>query len=296
MNILPPRTVTLQDPRWIKKNIEVSVARLDEIHPQVSGNKYYKLRCYLDHFKNSGYRELVTFGGAYSNHLYAFAFTTHRFGIRARAFIRGEKPAHLSPTLGDCEKMGLELEFLSRSDYTEKKHSSINNLIVNDQFFIPEGGFGSDGANGAAQIYTDIHGENYTHILTACGTGTTIAGLLKKANEEQAIMGISVLKGCINLEADILFLHGKQIDPKLHLIHDYHFGGYAKFDFTLIDFINDWYRRFKIPSDIVYTGKLFYAVNDLIEKNYFHSGSKIMIIHSGGLQGNRSLTPGTLIF
>lgn len=296
MNILPPRIEKLIDPGWAAKNIEVSVARLDEIHPQVSGNKYYKLRGYLNEFQDSGCRELLTFGGAFSNHLHAFAFATHELGIKGKALIRGRKPARLSPTLENCINYGVELEFLPRSVYTEMKNSALSNLKTDQQFFIPEGGFGEKGAEGAEQIYTDINGEQYTHFVAACGTGTTVSGILHKIQEQQKILGISVLKGYHEMEANVLSLAGKQTDARLHINHDYSFGGYAKFNSDLINFINEWFRRFEVPSDIVYTGKLFYAVNDLIEKNHFPTGSKIMVIHSGGLQGNRSLPTGTLIF
>ncbi len=296
LNIQQPGITELNDPLFSKKRISVSVARLDEIHPQISGNKYYKLRCYLDQFSASGCSELFTFGGPYSNHLHAFAFASNLLGIKAGAYVRGEKPAMLSSTLQDCLSNGLKLIFLSRSTYNEKKEAAISSHVMSDQFLIPEGGFGKKGVEGARQIYKDIQGENYTHILAACGTGTMIAGLLEEAKSAQQIIGIPVLKGFFRLSADIFSLLGIENDVRLRIFHDYSFGGYARYDKDLLAFMNTWYNRFELPSDFIYTGKLFFAVNDMIENNYFPSGSRIMIIHSGGLQGNRSLPEGSLLF
>ena len=152
------------------------------------------------------------------------------------------------------------------------------------------------GAEGASFILQQADSTQYTHIIAAVGTGTTVAGLVKGSRENQQITGISVLKNNVSLKKEIDDLLPSQLRERFTLIHDYHFGGYAKYSTQLLKFMNTWFESTNIPSDFVYTGKLFYAVKDLIQKNHFPLHSKLLVIHSGGLQGNRSLPNGTLIF
>jgi len=183
------------------------------------------------------------------------------------------------------------LHFISREDYAEKKiPASLNN---SQYYFINEGGYGENGAKGAATISEQFNHENYTHICCAVGTGTMMAGLCNATS--QKITGISVMKNNLELEGSVRsLLHDKT--KAFDIIHDYHFGGYAKHKLALINFMNEFYRQTGIPSDFVYTGKLFYAIADLIQKGFFEKGSRLLLIHSGGLQGNISLGKGTLIF
>jgi 1-aminocyclopropane-1-carboxylate deaminase len=164
-------------------------------------------------------------------------------------------------------------------------------------YWIPEGGYGETGARGAATLLHTADTEKYTDIICAAGTGTMMAGLIKGMATHQTLTGISVLKKNSGLtEAVAGLLTETEQHKKWHVLHDYHFGGYAKHPQTLIDYMNDFWERQNIPTDIVYTGKLFFAVEDLLNRGYFPTGSKLLIIHSGGLQGNRSLPPGTLLF
>lgn len=277
---------------FLKFHTTVDVLRLDLIHPSISGNKWFKLKEYLKEAKELNKRSLLTFGGAFSNHIVATAAAANNSGFKSIGIIRGEKPAKLSDTLNDAVDFGMKLYFISREDY--KKKIIPSDVSLQDAYVINEGGYGKMGAEGAKEILNQVDLSNYDYILAAVGTGTTLAGLIEAANPVQNVIGISVMKNNFSLQQEVEnLLSGRR---EFHLFHDYHFGGYAKYNQELIDFMNEWHRATHIPSDFVYTGKLFFAINDLIRKNYFSPGSKLLVIHSGGLQGNRSLPKGTLIF
>ena len=188
--------------------------------------------------------------------------------------------------------MGMQLIFISREDYREK---ILSQEINEDVYIINEGGYGIKGAEGISTIAEHCELRNYTHICCAAGTGTMAAGLAMAAQPQTSIIAISVMKYNPEIERNIHALmtgYKKEIE----VIHDYHFGGYAKFNPELIHFMNEFYSLTAIPSDFVYTGKLFYAIHGLIATGYFPVGSRLLVIHSGGLQGNASLNKGTLIF
>ncbi len=276
-----------------KHNISLSVLRLDQIHPVISGNKWFKLRYYIDEAVTSGKKTIVTFGGAWSNHIIATAAACKMQGLSATGIIRGEEPPALSATLHAAKKLGMTFYFISRKDFAEKLIPP--GLNKNENYFINEGGFGETGARGAASITSLFKQEDYTHICCAVGTGTMMAGLINSGLPHQKFTGISVMKNNKTLNAAIRsLLHDR--NRSFDLLHEYHHGGYAKTTPELIRFMNDCYTRSGIPSDIVYTGKLFFAVDDLAGKNYFPPASRILLIHSGGLQGNASLPNNTLIF
>ncbi len=277
---------------FYKKEIEVAVLRLDKISPLVSGNKWFKLRYYLEETKAREKKGIITFGGAWSNHIIATAAICKMNGLKAIGIIRGEEPKRLSITLLNAKEMGMQLYFISREAYQNKEvPASINKdeyLIVN------EGGYGETGTKGASDIL-NYCSKPYTHYCCAVGTGTMMAGIINAISPGQQVTGISVMKNNIGLEIMIQTLvTNKEITWQLN--HDYHFGGYAKHQPGLLSFMNEFYNQTNIKSDFVYTGKLFYAMSNLIEKNYFPPGSKLLLIHSGGLQGNESLPDGTLIF
>jgi 1-aminocyclopropane-1-carboxylate deaminase len=281
-----------------KFHTTVDVLRLDLIHPVISGNKWFKLKEYIQEAKSHDKKILLSFGGAFSNHIVATAAAAKMNGLKSIGIIRGEKPAVLSHTLLEAMNFGMELHFVSREDYKKRIIPATAFTIngENDLYLINEGGYGTNGMKGAKNIVTQIDSSAYTHIIAAVGTGTTLAGLTEAANSNQKIIGISVFKNNFSLQEAIEKLVSKENQQKFTLVHDYHFGGYAKYSQGLTDFMNQWYRLTAIPSDFVYTGKLFFAVNDMIEKKYFPANSKLLVIHSGGLQGNQSLPKGTLIF
>jgi 1-aminocyclopropane-1-carboxylate deaminase len=276
-----------------EKKLSADVLRLDKIHPLISGNKFFKLRYYLEEATQTGKTTIATFGGAWSNHILATAAACQLHGFKSLAYIRGEEISTLSPTLSEAKKLGMKLIFLSRDEYQKKKRDCSDTNT--ESYIIHEGGFGVTGAAGAATILSHCKKEDYTHICCAAGTGTMTAGLLIGAGSTQQVISCSVLKNNTQLKADILSLTEKN-SGNLMLVEDYHFGGYAKYTDTLIAFMNMFYTHTNIPSDFVYTGKLFFGIHNLITHHFFPPGSKLLIIHSGGLQGNISLNKGTLIF
>lgn len=277
-----------------QKEVSLHVLRLDTIHPVISGNKWFKLKEYLKDAAAQGKGSIITFGGAFSNHIIATAAACRQKGFKAFGIIRGEQPAQPSHTLQAAKEAGMQLHFVSREAYRQK-HIPDELNYVKDAYIIAEGGYGAKGAEGASAILDLAEKKQYTHIAAAAGTGTMLAGLLRVAEHNQQVLGVSVLKGHTGLYNDV-----QQLLPQpkgfLNILHDYHFGGYAKKNEALLRFMNDWFLQTGIPSDFVYTGKLFYALNDLIEKDFFPAGAQVLAIHSGGLQGNESLPKGTLIF
>jgi|SRR6476620_1720006 len=279
-----------------KFHTTIDVLRLDEIHPVVSGNKWFKLKNYLQDALECNKKAILTFGGPYSNHIVATAAASQYYNLKSIGIIRGERPNHLSHSLQQALDCKMELYFISRSDYKAKMipGEALANFVPEDVYSIDEGGYGTLGMTGAMEIVQELNCNDYTHILAAAGTGTMLSGLIGAAHPGQSIIGIPVLKDdSLELKINTL-LPGKK--HNFQLIYDYHFGGYAKSSPELIQFMNNWYKQTGIPTDFVYTGKLFYAANDLLLKNFFPKESKILIIHSGGLQGNLSLPKGTLIF
>jgi 1-aminocyclopropane-1-carboxylate deaminase len=271
----------------------LSVVRLDKIHPLISGNKIFKLRLYLEEAIALGKTTIETFGGAWSNHIVATAGACRLAGLSCMGLIRGEEPAIWSATLKAAAELGMQLKFIPRDTYRTLKRTGQTGS--DNKYLVPEGGFGLKGALGAASILEKFNSESYTHICCAAGTGTMTAGIATAAAKEQQVMAVSALKNNLQLQEDIESLTSSKVQPPL-LLHDYHFGGFAKYTPELIQFMNTFYSQNKVPSDFVYTGKLFFAISDLLQQNFFPANSRILMLHSGGLQGNSSLSKGTLIF
>jgi 1-aminocyclopropane-1-carboxylate deaminase len=276
--------------------ITVDILRLDLLHPVVSGNKWFKLRYYLEEAISQHKTNIATFGGAYSNHIVATAFAAKEAGLQSTGYIRGDATTAPSPTLLQAMDLGMKIIFISREDYQHKEPIiEIHNTA--ETYWIKEGGYGITGAKGAATILTIANTEKYSHILCATGTGTMMAGLIKAAKPRQEIIGVSVLKNHLSLEAEVRTLLDEAENEKVFsFLHGYHFGGYAKHPQSLISFMHEFWETWQIPTDIVYTSKLMFAAKDMLQKNYFGPESRLLIIHSGGLQGNRSLPPNTFAF
>lgn len=283
--------------QWlIKHEIELDVLRLDKIHPVVSGNKIFKLTPYIQEACAQHIRTIATFGGAWSNHVLATAFATREAGLNSVGIIRGEKPTRLSYTLKMAKEYGMELVFVTRGQY-KGKDEIIATFPNENWYWIDEGGYGIKGAKGAAEILKTINISQYTHIIAAVGTGTMLAGLILESGSNQTIIGISSMKGNKAIEQKIKDLTEKQRPESLYQInHEYHFGGFGKHPEALITFINQVYHQHYLPLDIIYTGKTFFAIKDLVEKSNFKPGSRLLMIHSGGLQGNSSLPAKVLAF
>ncbi len=278
-----------------ENSVSFSVLRLDRLHPIVSGNKWFKLKFYLAEAVASQ-KTIVTFGGAFSNHIVATAAAAKEAGLPCIGIIRGEEAPNPSPTILQAKSLEMEMFFVSRQLYAEKIIPAEISRRQEELYVIPEGGYGHRGMLGASEILSGNQTGNFTHILSAVGTGTTLAGLATAAKESQQVIGISVLKNNLSLQGEVAHLIPVRKKNAFTLLHDYHFGGYAKKSTELLLFMNDFYKKTSIPTDFVYTGKAFYAAFHLAKKNYFPPGSNVLLIHSGGLQGNRSLAKGTLIF
>ena len=293
--------------------VESSILRLDKLHPIVSGNKWFKLRYYIEDAIANKATTIASFGGPYSNHLVALAFAAKENNLKSIGYVRATKEDALTPSLQEALAYGMQLEFMGRTHFQAIKNdllkanknidynNSSNNEGINDGFtieqgvyYIDEGGYGALGAKGAATILNE-YCKNYTTIIAAVGTGTMLAGLINAAEAHQNVIGIPILKNEVSIEIEIKTLL-KDSTKQFTLLHNFHQGGYAKTNPALIAFMNQLWETEKIPSDIVYTGKLLMAVDSLLKENYFKAGTKLLVIHSGGLQGNRSLPSGTLLY
>lgn len=290
----------LHDDLFIEKQVTVSVLRLDKIHPVISGNKLFKLHYFLKQAIKSDHKTILTFGGAYSNHLAATAHACNLLQLKSIGIVRGEKPAQLSHTLQQCLLDGMQLKFISRQQYAEKDTVAFINELkaeFGECTIVPEGGYHPLGARGAALIMALVKDNNYTHICAATGTATTLAGILLAAKPTQTVVCFPVLKGITDNKTRLNELTGNSDEFENWLILDnYHFGGYAKKTMHLINFMNDCWLQYRLPLDFVYTAKMFFGVIDSIKNDKFEKGSRILCIHTGGLQGNKSLPLHALLF
>ena len=287
------KTQTLQ--LGFDQKVQIDLLRLDLIHPVISGNKWYKLRYYLEDAIDKGFTEIASFGGAYSNHIVATACACQDRNIKSVGFIRGEQTNPLSHTLQAAISYGMQLEFINRNQY-QNKQIIIEQNADQTRYWIPEGGYGILGAKGATSILDEVDLRKYTHIVAAVGSGTMIAGILNGTMSHQTVIGISSQKNNFSLDNEVLQLTAPENQYRLKMNHNYHFGGFAKHPSDLLDFMVEFWNKEMIPTDIVYTGKLLFAITDLLQKQYFKQGDKVLVIHSGGLQGNLSLPENSLPF
>lgn len=274
---------------------QVFMLRLDQMHPEYGGNKCFKLRRFVENALALGYRRIGTFGGPYSNHLLATAGLCKTVGLESIGLVRGGHLAETPHTLLAAARLGMEIRYMDKATYLDAKHRSGPDEATGT-YWVPEGGAGALGAQGAGNI-ARLVGPDFTHIVCAVGTGTTMAGIVRSANEHQKVFGISVLKGPGNLATMVEKMAGIQLMASGHRLQEgFHFGGYAVQKQALFDWMNQFHGSAGIATDFVYTAKLTYAVHRLISENQFGEDAKIALVHSGGLQGNRSLGKGTLVF
>lgn len=267
-------------------SVELFIRREDLIHPFVSGNKFRKLKYNLIQAKEENHTTLLTFGGAFSNHIAAIAFAGKENRFKTIGVIRGDEliaQIEQNPTLKFAQECGMEFYFVSREDYKQKDSADFINRL--DQQFgsfylIPEGGTNELAVKGCSEILND-EDRQYDFICSSVGTGGTISGIINSAFDHQKVLGFPALKGDF-LQKDIRKFAQNE---NWELITDYHFGGYGKVNNELIQFINQFYFENKIPLDPIYTGKMVFGVIDLIQKSYFPENSKILMIHTGGIQG-----------
>lgn len=264
----------------------LNVVREDMLHHFVSGNKFRKLKYNIVAAEDNGFSTLLTFGGAFSNHIAAVAAAGKELNFKTIGVIRGEELLYKiaqNPTLSFAKDCGMELHFISREDYKRKEEEQLLTKLKNkfgDFYILPEGGTNALAVQGCEEILKNIS-EKADYICVPVGTGGTMAGLVKASNENQRIVGFSALKGTFQSEEI-----GKYTSKTNFSITDaYCFGGYGKIDADLIRFINKFKRETNIPLDPIYTGKMMFGIVDLLKKGHFKENSRIFAIHTGGLQG-----------
>jgi len=269
-----------------KKNIELSIKREDLIHPFVSGNKYRKLKYNVLQAREENKTTLLTFGGAFSNHIAAVASAGKAEGFNTIGIIRGDElkdKVDTNPTLSFAKSCGMTLKFINRKEYRDKSNPEFIAKLKDqfeDFYLIPEGGTNNLAIKGCQEILNKKDSK-FDYICCAVGTGGTVSGIINASKSNQKVLGFSSLKGDF-LNKDISKF---ATSTNWELITDYHFGGYGKINDSLITFINKFKAETAIPLDPIYTGKMMYGIFDLIKKGYFKPNSKILAIHTGGLQG-----------
>jgi len=278
--------------------VNICVKRDDLNHEIVQGNKLRKLKYNFKYALENDYQELITFGGAFSNHILALAQASNLCGLNCTGFIRGDELSGAknkwSSTLKLAESLGMKLKFVSRADYRHKLSSSTVKAYLHDlknkAYYIPEGGSNARALLGVKEIITELKAASFvpTHIITACGTGGTLAGLIDGVVEngwKTMLIGIPVLKGAQFIEKKIERLAYNHRSSSWQLYHNYHAGGYAKINKETLDFGKKFNQKNNIPLDKIYTAKTFYATYDLIRQGVIKINSSVLIIHTGGLQG-----------
>ncbi len=274
-----------------RNGVDISLLREDQIHPTISGNKFRKLKYNLEEFSKGNFEAILTFGGAYSNHISAVAAAGKEFGVKTIGIIRGEELAGKTaenPTLTFARNCGMELKFISREQYRSKTNPEFLNELKSELghiYILPEGGTNELAIKGCEEILGS-HTKTFDFICCAVGTGGTISGLINSAENHQEIIGFPALK-----DSDFLHDEIKNRTKRSHfrLISDYHFGGYAKVKPELLAFINGFKDEFNVNLDVIYTGKMMFGIFQLIQNGFFPEGSKILSVHTGGIQGNKGM-------
>lgn len=280
---------SLQHPLFNDHSVKVFVKRDDLIHPLISGNKWRKCHYLLEHMKKQGYKRALTFGGAYSNHIHAFAYACKEQGIESIGIIRGEELAHkpLNKTLSFAKECGMTLVFVSREEYQKRNNEIYQRQLTEeyDSYLVPEGGSTLFAREGFKEMLDEIRQETvFDYILVPCGSGGTIAGINSNLKTYETVVGINVLKGTT---PDLLTMMGEfSSNKQYHIEESYHFGGYARTTSELDSFITSMESTFGIELEPVYSGKMFYAFFSLLEQGFFN-GKTVILTHTGGLQSKR---------
>lgn len=280
----------IPDPLIKNTGVFLYVKRDDLNHPQISGNKWHKLKYNLISAKENGFDTILTFGGAYSNHIHATAAAGTLFGFRTIGIIRGEEYQPLNSTLSYAAKEGMKIHYVDRKTYRIKNEKEFINSLekeFGEFYLIPEGGTNNLAVKGMSELVVRIN-QKFDVICCACGTGGTLAGIVAGLNGKNKALGFSVLKGggfLINDVSELIYSTVQKGYSNWEINTNYHFGGYAKINIKLIEFVERFQAVNNIPIEPVYTGKLFYGIFDLILSGYFKKGTKILAIHTGGMQG-----------
>ena len=284
--------VRIDDDFLHQAGVELWIKRDDLLHTVISGNKWRKLKYILDHALSGGHHTLVSMGGPWSNHLHALAYVGKSLGLNTRAFIRGEKPEVFSPTLLDLQRWDMQLEFVSRQQYRQlRQYRSYDSLpgLKAGEYWLPEGGASHLALQGVHEIVTELTLQ-YDILLVSCGTGTTLAGLIAASPMDTQVLGIAALKGADFLNDDVKKLLPAECQTPWRIELNYHGGGFARLTPDIQRFMDQFEDCHAIPLDRVYNGKTLYAFYQLLQQGAFKKGQRIIAIHTGGLQGNRSIT------
>jgi len=282
---LPSRLDCISNELTEQHHIRLFLKRDDLIHPEISGNKWRKLKYNIAEAQRQQKDTLLTFGGAYSNHITATAAAGKYLGFKTIGIIRGEEYIPLNPSLQFAKDCGMELIYLHRELYKNKKIDSLllepyYSSLISRAYIIPEGGANELALKGCAEIVDELQEMDFDYICCACGTGTTLAGIASALKPSQKTIGFAVLKHD-TLREDI-----HQLAPELNAdisIFYAHYGGYAKTTPELLQFIRDFQQQHAIPLDYVYTGKMMFSLFDWIAKDYFPPGATIIAVHTGGV-------------
>jgi 1-aminocyclopropane-1-carboxylate deaminase len=286
--------VEVKDPFLKERKISLFIKREDLNHPHMSGNKWYKLKHNIQEAKEQGKDTILTFGGAYSNHIYAVAAAGKIFNFNTIGIIRGEEHNPLNPTLSFAKENGMKLYYLDRESYRKKNSPEILDefiKIFGDFYLLPEGGTNELAVKGCSEMIGKVN-IDYDYICCPCGTGGTMAGLIVGLNGDKFALGFAVLKGASFLKENVNNLLQPSYRRSLNnwnINLDYHFGGYAKFNKELLDFIKRFISQTKIPIEPIYTGKMLFGIYDLIANGFFKEETRIVAIHTGGMQGLNGL-------
>ncbi len=282
----PTPTQEIHDPILDKAGVRLLIKREDLNHPYVSGNKWWKLKCNLEEAKKQSKKTLLTFGGAYSNHIFATAAAAHELGFESIGVIRGEETLPLNHTLSFAKRMGMKLHYVSRGQYRKKTEQEFIDQLhqqFGNFYLIPEGGTNEFAVRGCTE-FAGILGNNFDYVCCSVGTGGTLAGIINGL-PNKSILGFSALKGGEFLQSDVEHLLTSEQSSDWKIITGYPFGGYGKTTPALEEFKNDFERKNNIPLDPVYTVKMIAGVFDLVQKGFFKTGSTVLALHTGGLQG-----------
>jgi 1-aminocyclopropane-1-carboxylate deaminase len=288
--IRKPGLTNIKDPLFSEKGIRLDMLRLDRIHPDMGGNKWYKLKYNLEAASRLGSPMIVSCGGAWSNHIAALAAAGYYAGIPTGAIIRGEEAFPLNPTLAKASAQGMKWCYASRDLYRDKTalEKKARDYFGDDIFWIPEGGSNQWGIIGCTEILQNLEIQPDV-ICCACGTGTTAAGMAASAVGKNKIMGFPAIRtagfGMEEIEGWI----GEEMASQIRFILDYHFGGYAKTTPELIRFVDLFFEKQRVQLDYIYTGKMMFGIYDLISRDFFAPGTRILAIHTGGVQGNAGI-------
>lgn len=274
-----------------EQGVELWVKREDLLHPHIPGNKWRKLKYNLQEAERQGHHTLLTFGGAYSNHIAATAAAGREFSFKTIGIIRGEEHLPLNPTLRFAAACGMQLHYMPRDTYRHKNEPKTLQELQQKHgqtYLLPEGGTNLLAVKGCTEIVSELD-LNYSHICCALGTGGTLAGIVAGLAGERQVLGFPALKGGNFLGQEVAELvqrYSGHSYSNWHLVTNYHFGGYAKVKPELLNFMRAFRQRHGIEVEPVYTGKIFFGLFDLIRQGYFARGSRVVAVHTGGLQGN----------